>query len=114
MFEVRWIDQHSIVDHIVAPLWLRVPEKLRWRIVNRLDRSQDRAWCNLVDAALAEPEEDACDVSNPLRSTASHCKTDCHFFGHSGEHDCACYCGKFEFRAMEGYDDRTSMGRPHE
>lgn len=104
-----WLTYHSLRDHLVAPIWLRVPAKWRWRIVHHLDRSDKRAWCSLVDAALAEREDDACDVRTPLRLSADYCRSTCTTLGltdHRGQHECSCYCGKFAFTAADGASDR--------
>lgn len=112
---MTWLRQHSIRHHIVAPIWVRIPEKWRWKIVHRLDRSQRRCWSSLVDAALVyHPDDDACDVPTPLGCGVGDCATTCYWVGghvvgdHIGSHDCACYCGKFKFRAAEGGDDRNA------
>jgi hypothetical protein len=99
---------HSVVAHVVAPLWVRVPEKRRWRIVHRLDKSRERCWSDLVDAALTHSESDACDIKTPLGCAADRCKSVCDWghLDHAGEHDCSCYCGKFQFRTPEGSRDR--------
>ena len=107
-----WLREHSIKAHIVVAVWVRVPEKWRWRIVHRLDRSRQRCWSSLVDAALCYREDDACDVRTPLGCAAGDCGATCYWVGgrvvgdHIGSHDCACYCGKFQFRATEGGDER--------
>lgn len=108
-----WLHWHSLSAHIVAPIWIRIPEKWRWSIVHRLDKSRKVCWSSLVDAALTTGrEDDACDVSTPLGCSAGDCATTCYFMGgqvrhdHEGEHDCSCYCGKFQFVAAEGADDR--------
>lgn len=98
----HWYDWHSVRAHILGPIWIRIPEKHRWRIVDLLNRSQKRQWCSLVDAALAVPEKDACNIYTPDGSKSDYCKTTCDWFGHTGEHSCECYCGKFQFRASEG------------
>jgi hypothetical protein len=104
---MSWLREHSIKAHLLAPIWLRVPERWRWRIVDRLNRAQGRCWSSLVDAALAEREDDACDVHLPTGCSASDCARTCYWFGHEGPHDCGCYCGKQRFQAAEGYADRV-------
>lgn len=100
---LRWRREHSLYSHIVAPIWLRIPEKQRWKIVARLDKSRRRCWSDLVNDALAQADgDDACDTHVPALpcSTAPDCATHCYWVGHSGVHDCACYCGKFQFTAV--------------
>lgn len=115
MSAASWFRVHLASSHIVAPVWLRVPETWRWKIVHRLDRSRKRCWSDLVDAALAQPEADACDVRTPLGCDASNCSTTCYFVGgafhgdHIGQHACSCYCGKFQFTAATGADDRREV-----
>jgi hypothetical protein len=111
----RWISYHSVQSHLIAPIWLRIPEKRRWAIVTRLDRSRHRCWSDLVMDALAEREDDACDVSTPqLRAgkTPPDCASVCSWYGaagqHEGEHECGCYCGKFQFVAPDGIRDRAA------
>lgn len=111
-----WWQHHDLWQHVAAPVWLRLPEKWRWRIVGRLDKSQRRCWADLVTDALAEREDDPCYVSVPeLRPTSAGCADRCDWshFEHTGEHDCGCYCGKFRFRAIDGYlDRRTTQEAP--
>lgn len=105
---------HSIRAHVVAPIWARVPEKTRWRIVAWLNRSQGRCWCDLVDAAMCwhHDTDDACGVPTPLIGSdkAARCKSVCDWShpDHTGEHDCACYCAKFQFLAPDGAIDRKA------
>jgi hypothetical protein len=103
-----WFHDHLLSDHIIAPLWLRTPEKWRWRYVNWLNNSQKTCWSDLVSAALAVPERDACDMKLPTRCGSGTCPTTCDWshFEHVGEHECSCYCGKFQFTAPEGAIDR--------
>lgn len=107
-----WLAEHTIRAHIVGPLWACIPEKTRWHIVTWLNRSPDRCWCDLVDAALCwHRERDACDIPTPLGSDkGARCKSVCDWShsDHVGEHDCACYCGKFQFLAPEGAIDRKA------
>lgn len=111
-----WLAWHSVWQHIAAPIWSRVPEKQRWRIVGWLNHSRRRCWSDLVDDALCYPEDDACDINVPsLRAGAvPDCATTCYVMGgeacgdHIGEHACSCYCGKFWFTAREGYDERIA------
>lgn len=109
----EWLTWHSLSSHLVAPLWLRVPEKWRWRIVHRLDRSRRRCWAELVDAALAHPGADACDVRTPLGCGAGTCPTRCDWShpDHAGQHECSCYCGKFQFTAAAGSIERRAAVR---
>ena len=103
----RWFSDHSVIAHIAAPLWLKVAPKMRWRIVYWLNRSKKRCWCDLASDALAEPQDDACDVSVPwILVNKPSCASTCYTFGHGGEHNCRCYCGKFEFTAPDGYEER--------
>jgi hypothetical protein len=105
----RWLRYHSVRSHLVAPIWRRVPERVRWEIVHHLNKSQHRCWCDLVDAALCQREDDACDVSIPPRREAEpYCSRVCGYshFEHAGSHACACYCGKFQFQATDGAIDR--------
>lgn len=101
---------HSIRAHVVAPIWLWLPEKWRWSVVTRLNRSNRQCWSDLVSDALAWDEDDACDVHVPrLRNDdAPRCASVCDYMhpDHSGEHPCSCYCGKFEFVASDGALDR--------
>lgn len=102
--------QHSIRAHLIAPVWLRLPAKWRWSVVHRLDRSRRQCWSTLVDAALASPEADSCDVRIPsLRGERTpRCASVCDWSHpeHTGRHSCDCYCGKFRFTAADGYADR--------
>jgi hypothetical protein len=99
----KWLAWHSVRAHITAPIWLRIPEKQRWTIVNWLDKSRRRCWSELVSDALAVPQDDPCDVSVPtLRADgAPRCAAVCGWLhpDHAGDHDCSCYCGKFQFTA---------------
>lgn len=113
-----WFRDHDVMQHILAPFWVRIPERWRWRIVHRLDRSRRLCWSSLVDAALTTGREsDSCDVRTPLRCGAGDCATTCGWMGgrvrgdHVGDHDCSCYCGKFRFRAAQGADDREEVRR---
>lgn len=108
-----WFRDHDLRAHVVAPIWVRLPEKWRWTVVTWLNRSQTRCWSSLVDAALLTyREDDACDIRTPLGCSAGRCATTCDWIGgaklgdHVGEHACSCYCGKFEFTAPEGGDER--------
>lgn len=110
-----WYLDHSVYQHIAAPIWTRIPEKARWRIVAWLNHSRRRCWADLVSDALTHREKDDCDTHVPsLRPTSTHCASVCDWGGHSGVHDCSCYCGKFQFLAAEGSEDRraTREGRP--
>lgn len=105
----EWFQWHSVHYHLLSPVWLRLPEKLRWQIVSILNKSNRYCWCDLVDAALCRSEdEDPCDQHLPLITgwSANHCQVECRVFGHQGEHRCACYCGKFKFLASDGWEDR--------
>lgn len=97
--------KHSIRAHIVAPIWLRLPQRTRWAVVRLLNRSNRRCWSSLVDDALPHREQDMCDVRVPsLRgNNAERCASVCDWAHplHEGEHDCSCYCGKFRFTATE-------------
>lgn len=101
-----WLAWHSIRAHITAPIWLRIPEKWRWKIVHQLNRSQRQCWSDLVSDALAYRESDPCDVHVPrLRGErAPACASVCGWShpDHDGEHACSCYCGKFQFVAANG------------
>lgn len=103
-----WLHDHLLSDHLLAPVWLRTPAKLRWKYVDWRNRSQRTCWSSLVDAALAEREDDACAVKLPTRCFAGACATTCDWSHpeHRGEHMCDCYCGKFRFTALEGALDR--------
>lgn len=103
-----WI-YHSVRAHVVAPIWVRLPEKARWRIVNLLNKSDWFCWADLVSAALCYPEDDACDVHTPTTSGAEHCANVCGWMSpeHKTEHPCSCYCGKFRFTAA---GERTKEG----
>lgn len=107
---MKWLQWHSLWSHVVAPIWLRIPEKRRWLIVTWLDRSQKRCWADLVSDALAYPASDSCDVHVPqIRGDrAPRCASICDWSHpqHSGEHACSCYCGKFQFTATAGAVDR--------
>ena len=109
----KWFDWHSIHAHLFAPIWLRIPERLRWKIASWLNSSPRQCWCDLVDAALYYPEEDPCDIHLPLPTRkAFYCQTECSWSHpeHTGRHECACYCGKFEFMTREGAIDRRARG----
>lgn len=99
----RWLEWHSVWSHIAGPIWVRIPEKHRWRVVDWLNKSDRRCWGNLVDDALAVPEKDACDISVPgLRDDRGpSCAETCGWMHpqHTGTHECGCYCGKFRFTA---------------
>lgn len=108
-----WFRDHSVWQHVAAPIWLRLPEKARWTVVGWLNRSDRNCWTSLASDALAYREDDACDIHVPsLRGDdASDCRSRCDWMGgrvtgHAGEHACACYCGKFRFMAYEGAGDR--------
>lgn len=102
----RWFEWHSIWQHLAAPVWLRIPEKHRWTVVSWLDKSRRRCWADLVSDALAVRQDDACDISVPsLRAEREpRCASVCGWMHpeHAGTHDCACYCGKFQFTASSG------------
>lgn len=105
-----WLTYHSATSHLLGPIWARVPERSRWRIVGWLNKSRRYCWCDLVDAALCHREDDACDIRLPRAGDkGDRCKTVCDWgrFDHTGEHDCCCYCGKFQFRAIDGARDRN-------
>lgn len=108
----QWFRWHSVRSHLLAPIWLRVPEKHRWTFVHWLDRSRRRCWSDLVSDALARPEDDACDVYIPsLRGEKKpRCASVCDWMhpSHAGDHDCSCYCGKFQFAAADGANDRRA------
>lgn len=112
----EWTQWHSVYMHIAGPIWLRTPERHRWTIVHWLNRSQRRCWSDLVSDALCYPETDPCDRHIPaLRGERMpRCATTCDWFyhDHSGAHDCACYCGKFQFRASGGARDRAGTAIP--
>ena len=114
MSRVPWWHYHSIKHHVFGPLWLRVSERLRWRIVHVLNRSDRYCWSDLVGAALTTggPEFDACDVALPLAGS-ERCRTVCDWShpSHTGEHECNCYCGKFRFTAPDGAIDRREGWR---
>jgi len=106
--------RHSIRAHVVAPVWLRLPARVRWAVVHLLNRSRRQCWSDLVDAALAPHEDDACDVRVPgLRGErAPRCATVCGWSHpeHVGEHACSCYCNKFQFTATNGARERARNG----
>lgn len=112
-----WFRDHDLAQHVVAPIWVRLPEKWRWEIVHHLNRSRRLCWSSLVDAALTRREDDACDVHTPLGCEAGRCATTCGWIGgrkrgdHFGEHMCSCYCGKFQFTAPIGGDERSEATR---
>lgn len=101
-----WFQNHEVWPHLVAPIWTRLPEKHRWTIVHWLDKSRRRCWSDLVSDALAYHESDPCDMNVPrLRGERElRCASVCGWMHptHTGEHSCACYCGKFQFVAAEG------------
>lgn len=104
-----WLQDHSVKAHIMAPIWLRVPEKRRWMVVYWLNRSQRQCWSDLVSDALAWPESDPCNVHFPSLhgEHALRCASVCEWGhpDHVGEHQCYCYCGKFQFVAPRGATD---------
>lgn len=108
----HWFIYHSLWHHLAAPIWTRIPERHRWTVVHWLDKSRRRCWANLVSDALTLREDDACDTHVPsLRGDdGAHCRSVCDWMHptHSGEHDCSCYCGKFQFAAHEGGLDRRA------
>jgi hypothetical protein len=109
----EWFAWHSVTKHIVAPLWLRLPEKHRWTVVHHLNKGKRQCWSDLVSDALAYRESDPCDINtpSPLSDTAKRCRTTCdwmHPDAHSGKHACSCYCGKFQFTAAEGSHERKA------
>src|SRR5690348_15404005 len=81
-----WLEWHSIRSHIMAPIWLRIPEKSRWTVVHWLDKSRHQCWADLVSDALACREKDACDVHVPrLRGErAPRCASVCDW-GHQAD-----------------------------
>lgn len=107
-----WFKWHSLWQHIAAPIWIHIPEKGRWAIVNWLNKSPRRCWCDLVDDALASREDDPCDVHIPMLRPGPepYCARECRFMHseHSGSHACACYCGKFQFPATDGAIERRA------
>lgn len=112
----EWFRWHSVYAHIAAPIWLRIPEKHRWTIVYRFDKSRRRCWSDLVSDALAYREDDPCDTHVPpvqiTSDGAARCKSVCDWShpDHTGEHPCACYCGKFQFVAPNGSIERRQIG----
>lgn len=69
-----WWNRHSPIRHASGLLWLRLPEKARWRVVTVVNKVRpDLCWCDLVDAALLDNHKDdyrdpwgcACDVALP-------------------------------------------------
>jgi hypothetical protein len=110
-----WLALHSVRSHIVAPIWLRIPEKHRWTIAHWLNRSRRTCWADLVDDALARPESDPCDVHIPSLPGVRkpRCASVCWWSHpeHTGEHDCSCYCNKFQFTATDGARDRDKEAR---
>jgi hypothetical protein len=105
----NWLALHSARAHVVAPIWLRIPEKRRWAIVHWLNRSRRQCWADLVDDALARPESDPCDVHIPSLQREPRCASVCGWWhpDHTGEHTCSCYCNKFQFAATDGARDRA-------
>ena len=108
----EWLEWHSVKAHVLAPIWLAIPEKVRWRIVGWLNGSKRFCWSDLVTAALGwgANEGDSCDVHLPNMERTPRCATTCDWAhdDHTGEHTCACYCGKFQFTAAEGSRDRRT------
>lgn len=105
-----WFMHHSLRAHLLAPIWSRLSERMRWRTVDRLNRSERYCWPDLVDAALCWHEGDACDIALPTPTRAEQCASACDWShpDHVGDHECSCYCGKFQFRANEGAIDRKA------
>lgn len=107
-----WFQTHELQAHIIVPIWRRVPEKHRWTVVSWLNKSRRRCWSDLVMDALAWAEGDPCDVNFPrLRGSgikSMDCASVCGWMHreHSGQHACACCCGKFQFNAPDGAIDR--------
>ena len=105
-----WYIDHSIWRHVAAPIWLRVSEKHRWTVVHWLNKSRRRCWSDLVSDALTNREADPCDtrVPNLRADRAPRCASTCDWMhpDHAGEHDCSCYCGKFQFLANDGANER--------
>ena len=107
----RRLRPHSLRAHLLAPIWKRIPEKQRWTVVHWLNKSTHYCWCDLVDAALCWHNDDSCDTALPTHSGKNdRCKTVCDWShpDHFGEHDCSCYCGKFQFLAPEGAINREA------
>ena len=108
-----WFRWHSLYNHLAAPIWTRLPEKHRWTVVHWLDKSRRQCWSDLVSDALCHPEDDACDTHVPrLRGErAPRCASTCDWMhhDHEGKHPCACYCGKFQFTATEGGNERRAV-----
>lgn len=108
----KWLQWHSVYSHIAAPIWLRIPEETRWRIVDWLNKSRRRCWPDLVAAAIAYHWDDYCNVHFPRLSTdrAPHCASVCDWMhpDHAGIHPCRCYCGKFQFTATDGALERQA------
>lgn len=96
-----WFQDHSIRQHLLAPIWVRIPEKRRWDVVHWLNKSDRRCWCDLVEAALVYREKDDCDTRIPFfgAERAQHCATVCGFMHDHAAEGCRCYCGKFEILA---------------
>jgi hypothetical protein len=94
----EWFAWHSVKSHTLVPIWKRIPQRLRWDIVYRLNRSDRYCWADLVDAALYPTDgSDACDGKLPLPSgDGPACRTRCGFMPEHASHaECTCYCGKF-------------------
>ena len=52
-----WLAFHSVRSHVVAPIWLRIPEKHRWTIAHWLNATQSEAygyWKALYGIRLAK------------------------------------------------------------
>ena len=68
-----WWDRHYLHRHLLLPLWLATPSRVRWRYAAWLTEHTGRDWCGMVDCCLAadrwrEDADDyrcACDVSLP-------------------------------------------------
>lgn len=93
-----WRRQHSAMYHLLVPVWARIPEGARWRIVRWLNDHVERVqWCDMVDAAMDPLNhcEDPCDGRLPI--SGRRCRETCEWMHDHAEGGCSCYCGQFVF-----------------
>jgi hypothetical protein len=97
-----WLTVHDVTKHALVPLWARLPDQWRARILGVLDRSDRFCPVVLADAYVVPADgEDPCDGHLPLPGgltggSTRDCRATC-----QREHDrnnpdrciCTCYCG---------------------
>jgi hypothetical protein len=69
-----WFRDHDTRRHITGWLWIKVPEKYRWRVAGWYhDRRPGLCWCEMVNAVLQSYEkgDDLCGVALLTDATPS-------------------------------------------